>query len=652
MSISQPVPSSRLFWAMVVVGATLSATFPASAQLTVKLEDFAVLPITGSVSGNSNAASLARVNFLRTEPGNSERLFVNDLNGPLYMLDKTTKQFTTYLQFNGDAIGSNPAGMFGKMTYDGGYANGLVSFQFDPDYENNGVFYTIHLEDTGPGSQVPDNTNVPGLDTSGYTPTAAISSVGSTSNPRHAVLIEWTDSNTANSVFEGTARELMRVEHNTRIHPMGDIMFNPNAGPGDEDWRVMYLAVGDGGAGERSGSARLTPQRLDLPTGKILRIIPDLGEHTGTSTVSSNGQYRIPNDNPFTSTTGALGEIYALGFRNPHRISWDAASDSILVNDIGLHTWEEVNVVHKGANYGYSHREGNQQLLSDYSITGLPTPDEISVQVNGSTTSGIVTPVYPVIQYGHAESSDPLKGDAISSGFVYRGSRVPLLNGKYVFGDITTGQLFYADFEEMLLADDDDPSTLASFGSLDILWDNPNDAQLDAEFYTTITPSGALLGPMHQIIQEGYHARGGQAPNLPGTSSVTGTFGRADIRLSMDDEGELYVLTKMDGMIRAIVGPSANADFNDDGSVDGADFLLWQRGFGDPGSLAMGDANGDGIVDATDLEIWQVQYSSAGGEIAASLAIPEPTTAALLCAAVVMIIAINQGAKRNTLGKS
>jgi len=64
------------------------------------------------------------------------------------------------------------------------------------------------------------------------------------------VLIEWTDANIANTTFEGTAREILRVQLNTRIHPLGDMAFNPAARPGDPDWRVMYVACGDGGAGE------------------------------------------------------------------------------------------------------------------------------------------------------------------------------------------------------------------------------------------------------------------------------------------------------------------------------------------------------------------------------------------------------------------
>ena len=71
--------------------------------------------------------------------------------------------------------------------------------------------------------------------------------------------MEWTDTNTSNATFEGTARELMRLRHNTRIHPMGDLIFNPTARPGDPDWRVLYVACGDGGSGERNGEMRSNP---------------------------------------------------------------------------------------------------------------------------------------------------------------------------------------------------------------------------------------------------------------------------------------------------------------------------------------------------------------------------------------------------------
>ena len=104
---------------------------------------------------------------------------------------------------------------------------------------------------------------------------------------------------------------------------MGELTFNPAARPGDPDWRVLYGEVGDGASGEsRIVAIRNNPQRLDNLVGKIIRIIPDLNEHVATSTVSENGRYRIPNDNPFVKTKGARPEIWAYGLRNPHRLSW------------------------------------------------------------------------------------------------------------------------------------------------------------------------------------------------------------------------------------------------------------------------------------------------------------------------------------------
>jgi glucose/arabinose dehydrogenase len=175
--------------------------------------------------------------------------------------------------------------------------------------------------------------------------------------------------------------------------------------------------------------------------GKILRIVPDLKEHADSSTVSENGRYRIPKDNPFAAKAGARKEIWAYGLRNPFRMSWAAdprnpAKNHLIANVIGLRTWETVVIVHKGANYGYSLREGPQQLNADNTLTKVPDPDRLPVQIDGSTTDGTVAPTYPVIAYGHTPGTG---GDAVANGFVYRGKAIPALRGKFVFGDITTG---------------------------------------------------------------------------------------------------------------------------------------------------------------------------------------------------------------------
>jgi hypothetical protein len=483
---------------------------------TLEVRDYLTMPITGSVTATGNNGQLARINSMQEEPGGSGRLFVNDLNGPLYIVSKATKTPVVYLNLNGR--GTQP-GLFRRFTYEAGYANGFVSFRFDPDYTANGRFYTVHIEEPNvAGSPLPESKNFPGLQIAGYSATAAVPTPGDIQ--RDAVLIEWTDSTPSNSTFEGSSREILRLQLNTRIHPMGDIVFNPAARRGDPDWRVLYIGCGDGGSGEQQTAMRLNPQRLDTLVGKILRIIPDLKEHADRSSVSENARYRIPNDNPFVSIAGARKEVWAYGLRNPHRLTW--AGNTLIAANVGLHTWESAYIVRKGANYGYPLREGNETLKQDNTTTALPEQDRIPVQVTDRVSAGTVAPTYPVLQYPHASAG----GDAIAGGFVYR--------GKYVFGDITTGRLWYAELAEMVAADDGKPGTLARLHELKIRW--------DGELYATMFP----------IVEKAYHARGGKDPNLPGTSTVSGD-GRADIRFAVDASGELYILSKSDGVIRAVV---------------------------------------------------------------------------------------------------
>ena len=314
---------------------SLSALLPAAepTPVTVEIKDYFAFPITGKLDGTGQTdGMLARINSLRDEPGGRNRFFVNDLNGPVYILDKATKKLTTYLDFNGR---DGRPGIFHKLAFEVGFANGVVALQFDPDYTRNGRFYTIHIEDPAlPGSSLPDNAHTPGLNVTGYEVTPAIRTPGPIQ--RDGVLIEWTDTKTSNATFEGAAREMLRVQLNTRIHPLGDVTFNPAARRGDSDWRVLYVACGDGGAGESSRpDTRSNPQRLDTLVGKILRIIPEPADRQSTSTLSDNGRYRIPNDNPFVSKPGARKEIWAYGLRNPHRLTW--GSDPASRNECAPH---------------------------------------------------------------------------------------------------------------------------------------------------------------------------------------------------------------------------------------------------------------------------------------------------------------------------
>jgi hypothetical protein len=516
-------------------------------QLTLEIKDYATMPMTGVTQGKgSNEVLLSRVNVIREEPGGATRFFVSDMNGPLYILDKNTKKFTPYLDFDGRG---DRSGLFHRFFITSGYGNGLNGFHFDPDYRRNGKFYTTHMEDpASPASNLPDNRNHPALTVAGYTTTAPVNTPGTTIN--EGVLIEWTDTNTSNSTFEGTARELLRIRFNTRSHPWGEVTFNPSARPGDPDWRVLYSEVGDGASGEsRTVAIRTNPQRLDNLVGKIIRIIPDLNEHVATSKVSENGRYRIPNDNPFVSTKGARPEIWAYGLRNPHRLSWaidpaNPANNRLIANSVGYRTWETVNIIERGSNHGWPHREGNQVLHPDQRAHGpVPEVDKIPVQIGDEVTDDIVTPKYPVIQYAH----DSQGGDAIGSGYVYNGKRFPALRGKYIFGDITTGRMWYADYKEMLAADSDGkPETMAPVHEIKFLWDNPNDSpDAGKQLYDTMFP----------INEVTYHFRGGKEEHLASRQRVANQ-GRADARFAIDANGELYIYSKSDGMIRQVVGAS------------------------------------------------------------------------------------------------
>lgn len=622
------LPPFRFFCLSLCCGLPLLSSgqipYPSIFQVTkggaaVVLEDYAQLPLSGrngsitSFGPNVTLSDqLARPTFIRSEPANAplgnSRFFVTDLNRNLYILDKNTRTFTPYINFQS---------VFRKYYNAGGFAGGLNPIVFDPEYASNGIFYTAHLENPATaGSAAPINANLPTLDLTGFTTTTAMNPpTGSV--PYESVLIEWRDTNISNATFEGTAREIMRVGLNSRIHPMGDLMFNPLAQPGDADYRNLYIAIGDGSSGETAGATHPTPQRLDAVQGKILRITPDLTLRPADE-LSANGRYRIPttgpDPNPFVgvSLTNLKKEIFAYGFRNCHRISWDTVANVIVENDIGLHSWEEVNLIHKGGNYGYGEREGAEQLFVGGLNNGLtgsqvgaafPSPDTLTV----AGLAAPVPPVYPVALYSHWD------GDGISSGFVYRGSLMPGLFGKYIFGDIANGRMFYADFAEMLAADDGNLNTVATTYELQIVYNNPFD----------VPDAGFTRWRMFDIVALTYTNRGGSAPGgnrLPPSAESTGPGktdgdgvlyggGRVDLRLCQGGDNEIYVISKSDGSIRkmtASLGPPAITSITTSGSdvtltwqsVPGWNYRLqYKASFTDPDWTDIsGDVNATGLT--------------------------------------------------------
>ncbi|MGL5081156.1 MAG: PQQ-dependent sugar dehydrogenase [Microcoleaceae cyanobacterium] len=387
----------------------------ALSNLSVQLEEIAQIPNSGS--GSSPAA---RLNQITDAPDGSDRLFVNDMRGKLYVIDNGT--ISSYLNLKSQ-VGSG----FLSNTNQQGFSY----FTFHPDFANNGIFYTINSESKTTGT--PDfPVTKPIFDRNGNI----------IASSHHEVVREWTATNPSANLFAGTVREIMRVEQPYGDHNMGELAFNPNAEPGDADYGMLYLAVADGGS-DGFPVSNTDPldngQDLNVPLGKILRIDP-LGNN------SASGEYGIPADNPFATDgdPNTLGEVWAYGLRNSHRFSWDTGGEGkMLIVDVGQAFIEEVNLGVPGANYGWGEREGTFVIEenNENALFELP-PNDADF---GYT--------YPVAQYDHdlPPETSGFFGFAIAGGFVYRGTAIPQLRGQYVFADFANdGRFFHVPVNELV----------------------------------------------------------------------------------------------------------------------------------------------------------------------------------------------------------
>ena len=184
----------------------------------------------------------------------------------------------------------------------------------------------------------------------------------------------------------------------------------------------------------------------------ILRIDPRSPRETNG--VKGLGDYTIPADNKFQADGDpkTLGEIYAYGFRNAHRLSWDMTDGTLFVGDIGMNHIEEVNIVRNGGNYGWMKREGyleNGMIRPGGALNQLyELPGDV---LRGRNRDEFI---YPVAIYDHNE------GVAITGAFPYHG-RIEALRGKLIFGDVNRGRLFAADIAAAKAADDGVPETVA-----------------------------------------------------------------------------------------------------------------------------------------------------------------------------------------------
>ncbi len=505
--------------------------------LAVDLVDFVTFP---AASGSFQRDG---INFLAESPDDSGRLFVLDSRGGIRMIDGGAASPNIFLN-----IGTAP-NIVGQPNIDPVIGNfgqqGMGGFAFHPDYATPGAtgfgkLYSAH-SDNQSGKPTPD-----------------FPSPGSTSH--HSVITEWqVDPNNPNAVDVTSRRELLRIGQPFADHNMQQIGFNPLANPGDADYGKMYVSMGDGG--NNNPPIPTDPfqggQNPGTPLGSILRIDP-LGNN------SSNGNYGIPADNPFvgdpdlmhtqlvdeslTPQDETLGEVWAYGLRNPHRFSWDTGLNgtaNMFISDIGQASIEEINLGVAGANYGWRDREGTFATDPNNQNNLFPLP----------TGDGVFGYTYPVAQYDHDE------GSAVVGGFVYRGQAISSLQGKYIFGDLVNGRMFYTDVDDMIIGN------VATIHELTLFHNGSEQTLL-------------------QIM--------GNAP-------------RADLRFGVDTDGEIFVIAKRTGEIfRLVPQTSIDGDLDGDGFVGIEDLNVvlgnWnqQVAANDP---QKGDPSGDGFVGIEDLNV-------------------------------------------------
>ena len=273
----------------------------------------------------------------------------------------------------------------------GGAEEGLLGLAFDPDYQENGYFY-VYYSAADPSRSVLSRFSIDEEDTD-------------VADPESEVII-------------------MEVAQPYANHNAGQLAFGPDG--------YFYIGLGDGGgSGDPLGNA----QNLSTVLGSILRI--------DVSGLSAPGDYEIPADNSFVGTEDAREEIWAFGLRNPWRFSFDLETGLLWAADVGQNLWEEIDIITKGANYGWNIMEGSH----------FYSPS------TGCNQSGLTLPIF---EYDHSQ------GCSVTGGYVYRGDQIPSLQGYYIYGDYCSGNIWALAYDGSAVTENillvDSGLSITSFG--------------------------------------------------------------------------------------------------------------------------------------------------------------------------------------------
>lgn len=364
------------------------------------------VPLAPPSTGLAVVDALPGVTFtaptsMATVPGSSTKLVIGERGGKLWLVPDVSAATPTKQLFLDVAAVVNPRAL--EDFEDDGNELGLKGVTFHPNFASNGQFFVTYCLKSNTGQR--------------YVRVARFTTVSGNPNLGDAA----------------SEQPFITQSSNSAIHNLDMCTFGPDG--------YLYFTAGDAG-GLDDGAAN--SQRIDKDFwSSVFRIDVDRlpgnlepNPHTAIAlnpADSNKAFYKVPADNPFIGATSFNGEplpgpgpvrteIFALGFRNPWQISFDPqAPHEMWGGEVGLDSWEEVNVITPGANYGWSYKEGNAAGPKTNPPPGF-------------------NPVAPLWTYFHGGGI--LEGRSVTGGLVYRGSKYPTLNGKYIFSDFVSGHIW------------------------------------------------------------------------------------------------------------------------------------------------------------------------------------------------------------------
>lgn len=399
-------------------------------------------------------------------PDNTKRLFILDQVGKIWIVGANGNKLPTpFIDVSSKMVPLN-------VNYD---ERGLLGFAFHPDYRSNGRFFIYY--------------NLP--------PRAGGPQQGASWNNLSRIA-EFKVSADPNVADMSSEKILFDIDDPQGNHNGGTLAFGPDG--------YLYIAIGDGGAANDVAPGHVMDWYAVNAGGNGQDVDSNLFGDILRIDVNNGNPYGIPADNPFVGKPGR-DEIYAYGFRNPYRFSFDMGGNRWLyAGDAGQSLYEEIDVVRKGGNYGWNVKEGTHcfdAANNTAELPGCPAADSMGNEL-----------IDPVIEMNNADNPKGGRATTIIGGNVYRGHGIPAFKGKYLFGtfsqpgNVPNGELFIAnprgggglwDFSEVSLKDhpDDIGYYLKGFGQ-----------DMQGEVYLTVSsvagPSGTT-GKVFKLVQEKEH---------------------------------------------------------------------------------------------------------------------------------------------------